>query len=196
MLGEKTTFMIDHRRSSQFGNSQPSTPSSSSLTPRHICSRYSKSRSQRYYNYHPLLPGQVLEPSICSRLEYATAVNDILRSLHQVIIYETYYHYHSNSGLEGPPPSYAARELRLLDNSLQDLSPTREELPPLMDISPGPEEAPPNYTTSELSGESSLAELPDNRCSRRRTFGRLSPIPEESPPLVNFLNKPTLQKKK
>jgi hypothetical protein len=199
VLREKNDFMMDHQRSSQFGHSQTSTPTSSSLTPRHICSRCGKSRSKRYHNHHPLLPGQVPEPGICSRSKCATAVSDILRSPCQVIVYETHYHYHSSSGLEGPPPSYTAGELRLPDNSLRDLSPIREESPPPMDISSGPEETSPNYTTGELSGESSLAgrvELPDNRCSRRRAFRRLSPILEESPPPVNFLNKPTLQKKK
>jgi hypothetical protein len=184
--------MMDHQRSSQFGHSRQSTPASSSSTPRHICSRCGKSRSKRYHNHHPLLPGQVPEPGICSRSKCATAMNNILRSPCQVIVYETHYHYHSSSGPEEPPPSYTAGELR------RDLSPIREESPPPMDISSGPEETSSNYTTGELSGESSLAgrvELPDNRCSRRQVFRRLSQIPEESPPPVNFLNKPTLQKK-
>jgi len=106
-----------------------------------------------------------------------------------VIIYETYYYYYSSSGLEEPPPSYTARELR------RDLSPIQEESPPLIDISSGPEETSLNYTTVELSGESSLArrvELLDNRCLRRQAFRRLSQIPEESLPPVNFLNKPML----
>jgi len=187
---------MDHQRSSRFGHSQQSTPASSSLTPRHICSRCGKSRSKRYHNHHPLLPGQVPEPGICSRPTCATTVNDILRSPCQVIVYETHYHYQSDSGLEGPPPSYSTEELRFPDNSLRDLSPIQ---PPPTDMSYRPKGTPLNYTTSELSGESSLAErveLPDNRCSRRRTFKRLSPIQEESPPPVNFLNKPTLQKRK
>ncbi len=110
-----------------------------------------------------------------------------------MIVYETYHYYYSSSGPEEPPPSYTARELR------RDLSPIQEESPPPRDISSKPEETSLNYTTSELSGESSLAgrvELPDNRCSRRQAFRRLSQIPEESPPPVNFLNKPTLQKTK
>jgi hypothetical protein len=187
---------MDHQRSSQFG----STPVTSSLTPRHICSRCGKSRSKRYHDHHPLLPGQVPEPGICSRLKCATAVNNMLRPPCQVIVYETHYHHHFSSGLEaGPPPSYAAGELRLPDNSLEDLPPIRGESPSPVGISPGPKEASPNYTTGELSGETSLAgrvELPDNRCSRRRAFWRLSPILEETPPPVNFLNKPKPQKKK
>jgi hypothetical protein len=61
-----------------------------------------------------------------------------------------------------------------------------------MDLGSGPEETSLNHTTGELSGESSLAgrvELPENRYSRRR-----SPIPEESPPRVNFLKKPMLRR--
>jgi hypothetical protein len=196
VLQEKTNaFLMDYQRSSQFGHSQQSTPTSSSSTPRHICSRCGKSRSKRYQNHHPLISGQVPESGICSRSKCAKAVNDILRSPCQVIVYETHYHYHSSPELEGPPPSYTAGELRLHDDSLRDLSPIRKESPPPMVISSRLEETSPNYTTVELSGESSLAgrvELPDNRCSRR-TFKRLSPIPEESPPPVNFLNKPTLQ---
>lgn len=157
---------MDDQRSTQFGHSQQSTPTSSSLTPRHICSRCGKSRSKRYHNHHPLISGQVPESGICSRSKCAKAVNDILRSPCQVIVYETHYHYHSSPGLEGPPPSYTAGELRLPDDSLRDLSPIRKESPPPMAISPRLEEIPPNYTTVELSGESSLAgrvELPDNR---------------------------------
>jgi hypothetical protein len=198
LKGEKKAFLMDHQRSSQCRHSQQSTPTSSSLTPRHICSRCGKSRSKRYHDHHPIISGQVPAFGICSRSKCAKLVYDIQRSPCQVIVYETHYHYHSSPGLEGPPPSYTAGELRLPDDSLRDLSPTRKESPPPMIISSRPEETPPNYTTVELSGESSLAgrvELPDNRCSRR-AFKRLSTIPEESPPPVNFLNKPTLQKRK
>jgi len=88
-----------------------------------------------------------------------------------MIIYETHYYYYSSLGLEEPPLSYATREL------WQDLSPIREELPPPIDISSGLEETSSNYTTIELSGESSLArrvELLDNKYSRRQAFRRLS----------------------
>jgi hypothetical protein len=116
-----------------------------------------------------------------------------------VIIYEIYYYYYSSTGLEDPPPSYTATELRLSDNTLrQDLSYIREELPPSMNITSGPQETRPNYAATKLSGESSLTrrvELPDNK-STRYTFRRVSPILEELLPLVNFLKKPTLQKKK
>jgi hypothetical protein len=67
-----------------------------------------------------------------------------------------------------------------------------------MNLNSRPEKTLINYTAAELSRESSLngrVELPDNGYSRRRTFRRLSPIPEESPPQVNFLKKPTLWKK-
>lgn len=184
---------MDHQRSSQLGHSQRSTPTLSSSTPRHICSRCGKSRPKRYYNHHPLISGQVPESGICSKV-----VNDILRSPRQVIVYETHYYYHSSPGLEGPPPSYTAGELRLPDDSLRDLSLIRKESSSPMVISSQLEEIPPNYTTIELSGESSLAgrvKLPDNKCSSR-AFKRFSLIPEESPPPVNFLNKPTLQKRK
>jgi hypothetical protein len=110
-----------------------------------------------------------------------------------VIIYKTYYHYHSSLGPKEPSLSYTAGELR------QDLSLIQEESPSLINISSRPEESSLNYTTSELSRESFLAEqvkLPDNRCLRRQAFRRLFLIPEESPPPVNFLNKLTLQKKK
>jgi hypothetical protein len=124
----------------------------------------------------------------------------MLRPPCPVIIYEIHHHYHSSSGIEEPPPSYTAAELRMSDNTLRrDLSPIREESPPSMNITSGPEETSPNYTAAELSGESSLTgrvELPDNRCSRRYAFRRVSPISEELPPPVNFLKKPTLQKKK
>jgi hypothetical protein len=190
---------MDRQRSSQFRCSQQSTPSSASLNPRHICSLCGKSRSKRYHDQHPLLLGQAPSPGICSRPKCAKAVNEMLRPPCPVIIYEIHHHYHSSSGLEGPPPSYTAAELRLADNTLRrDLSPIREESPPSMNITSGPEETPLNYTAAELSGESSLTgrvELPDNRCSRRHAFRRVSPIPEELPPRVNFLNKPTLQKR-
>jgi hypothetical protein len=68
-----------------------------------------------------------------------------------------------------------------------------------MNITSGPEETSPNYTAAELSEESSLTgrvKLLDNRCSRRHAFRKVSPMPEELPPPVNFLKKPTLQKKK
>ncbi|PVH68766.1 hypothetical protein DL98DRAFT_542151 [Cadophora sp. DSE1049] len=191
---------MDHQRSSQFGYSRQSTPPSTSLTPRHICSLCGKSRSKRYHDQHPLLLGQAPEHGICSRPKCAKAVNEMLRPPCPVIIYEIHHHYHSSSGLEGPPPSYTAAELRLTDNTLRrDLSPIREESPPSMNITSGPGETPPNYTAAELSGESSLTgrvELPDNRCSRRHAFRRVSPMAEELPPPVNFLKKPTLQKKK
>jgi hypothetical protein len=190
---------MDRQRSSHFGYSQQSTPSSTSLTPRHICSLCGKSRSKRYHDQHPLLLGQAPEPGICSRPKCAKTVNEMLRPPCPVIIYEIHHHYPSSSGLEGPPPSYTAAELRLSDNSLrQDLSPIREESPPSMNITSGPEETPQNYTSAELSGESSLTgrvELPHNRCSRRHAFRRVSPMTEELPPPVNFLKKPTLQKK-
>jgi hypothetical protein len=67
-----------------------------------------------------------------------------------------------------------------------------------MVISSRTEETPLKYTTVKLFGESSLArrvELLDNRCSSR-AFKGLSPIPEESLLPVNYLNKPTLQKRK
>jgi hypothetical protein len=110
-----------------------------------------------------------------------------------VIIYKTYYHYYSSLGPEELPLSYTAGELR------RDLSPIQEESPPPIDISFRLEETSLNYTTGELSGESSLVkqiELPNNSCSRKQAFRRLSLIPEESLFSVNFLNKPTLQKKK
>lgn len=177
--------MMEHQRSSQ-----QSTLASSSLTLRHVCSRCGKLRSKKYHNHYPLLPGQIPEPGICSRPKCATAVDDILHSPCQVIVYETHYHYHSNSEQEGPPPSYTAGELGMFGGSLRGLSPIERESPSPVETSSGP---------GELSGESSptgQVELPDNVCSRRRTFGRLSPILEESPPPVNLLNKPTLQKKK
>ncbi|KAF8862754.1 hypothetical protein BDZ45DRAFT_686582 [Acephala macrosclerotiorum] len=186
---------MDHQRSSPSRHSQQSTPA------RHICSLCGKSRSKRYHDQHPLTRGHVPEPGICSRSKCAKAVNELLRSPRQVIIYETHYHYHSSSGPEGPPPNYAAAESQLPYNMLYeprrssgDLSPIREEPPPPVNFSSGSEDI-----AAELSGESSLAgrvELPDNRCSRRCAFRGLSPIPEESPPPVNFLKKPTLQKKK
>jgi len=129
----------------------------------------------------------------------------MMRPACQVIIYETHYHYHSTPGLEESPPSYTSEELRLPDNtppsstqSSWDPSPIREWSSPPMNLNSRPEETLINYTAAELSGESSLngrVELPDNGCSRRRTFRRLSLIPEESPPQVNFLKKPTLWKK-
>ena len=68
------------------------------------------------------MSGQVPEFSIYLRLKCAKAINNILRLLYQVIIYKTYYYYYSSLRLEGPLPSYIARELRLHDDSLRDLS--------------------------------------------------------------------------
>jgi hypothetical protein len=183
---------MDHQRSSQLRHSQ--------LTlAKHICSLCGKSRSKRYHDQHPLRLGQVPEPGICSRSKCAKAVTEMMRPACQVIIYETHYHYRSTSGLEESPPSYTSEELRLHDNTPPS---SRQSLwdpsSPPMNLNSGLEETPINYTAAELPGESSLngrVELPDNRCSRRRTFSRLSPIPEESPPPVNFLKKPTLWKK-
>jgi hypothetical protein len=48
---------------------------------------------------------------------------------------------------------------------------------------------------TKLSRESLLTrrvELPDNRCLRRHAFRRVSLIPKELLPLVNFLKKPML----
>ena len=193
-------------RSSRHFTAPPS--SISQQTPEHICSLCGKHRSSRYRKLHPLVPGQAPEPGICSRPTCAEAVNELLLILPcQVNLYEIHHHHHYNSsaGLEGPPPSYTATEVRLPDNtphwtrhSSRDLSPIREESTPI-NTSSKPEGPPPNCTAAELSGESSMTgrvELPDNGlCSRRHPFRRLSPILKKSPPAVNFLNKPTLEKK-
>jgi hypothetical protein len=117
-----------------------------------------------------------------------------------VIIYEIHHHYYSSSRIEKPPPSYTTAELRLSDNTFRrDLFLIQEESPLSMNITSGPEETSPNYTVAKLLGESSLTgrvELPDSRCSRRYAFRKVSPISEELPLPVNFLKKPTLQKKK
>jgi hypothetical protein len=124
----------------------------------------------------------------------------MLRPPCPVIIYKIHYHYYFSLGIEEPPPSYTAVELRLSDNTLRwDLSLIQEESPPLINITSGPEETFSNYTAAKLSGESSLTgqvELSDNRCSRRHAFRKVSLMPEELSPPVNFLKKPTLQKKK
>lgn len=149
----------------------------------------------------------------------------LLRLPCRLVVYEIHHHHHSSAGLEEPPPGYTAAEARFPDNtphltrhSSRGLSPIREESSP-MNMSSKPEEPPPNRTGSlrrlshipeetppppnctaaELSGESSLTgriELPDNRLySGRHPFRRLSQMPEESPPPVNFLNKPTLERR-
>jgi len=196
VIERRITFLMDHQRSSTLRHSQQLT------TAKHICSLCGKPRSKRYHDQHPLRTGQVPEPGICSRSKCATAVDKMMRPACQVIICETHYHYHSTSGLEESPPSYTAEELQLPDNTVPSLrrsswvsSPVQEGSSPL-NLTSGSEETPVNYTAAELPGESSLkgrVELPDNMCSRRRTFRGLSPIPEESPPPVNFLRKPTLQ---
>src|SRR6266536_1818128 len=94
-------------------SSQQSTPSSTSLTPRHMGSLCGKARSKRYQDQHPLLLGQAPKPCICSRPKCAKAVNKMLRPPRPVLIYEIHHHYHSSSGIEEPPPSYTAAELRL-----------------------------------------------------------------------------------
>ena len=201
------TFRMDSEgrpcRSSRHFTAPPR--SISQQTSEHICSLCGKHRSSRYSKLHPLAPGQAPEPGICSRPKCAKAVNEILMRLPcRPIVYEIHHHHHSSAGLEELPPGYTA-EARHPDNtpyltrhSSRGLSPIREEPSP-MNISPEPEEHPPNCTAAELSGESSLTgriELPDNRLySGRRALKRLSHIPEESPPSVNFLNKPTLEKK-
>jgi hypothetical protein len=210
------TFRMDCEgqlcRSSRHFTAPPG--SISRWTPEHICSLCGKHRSLRYRKLHPLAPGQTPEPGICSRPKCATAVNEMLLRLPcRPVVYEInhhhyhhHHHHHSSAGLEEPPPGYTAAEARLPDNtphltrhSSRDLSPIREELSSI-NISSEPEELPPNCTAAELSGESSLTgriELPDNRLYLgRHFFRRLSQIPEEPPPPVNFLNKPTLQKKK
>jgi hypothetical protein len=192
---------MDHERHPCRGSRHFTAPLS--RTPEYTCSLCGKHRSSRYRKLHPLAQGQAPEPSICSRPQCAKAVNEMLLRLPcRLVVHEIHHHYYSSAGLEEPPPSYTAVEVRLPDNtpywrhSSRDLSPIREESPPINTNSePEPEEP------AELSGESSLAgrvELPDNRLyPRRHAFRRLSPMPPipEEPPPVNFLNKPTLQKK-
>ena len=153
---------------------------------KHICSLCGKRRSSRYGKLHPLAPGQVPEPGICSRPKCATAVNEMLLRLpYRLIIYEIHHHHQSSTGLEEPPPGYTTKA------RLPGLSPIQEESEP--------EEPSPNSTATELSSESSLTrriELPDNRLySGRHPFKRFH-ILVESPPPVNSLKKPTLQKQK
>jgi hypothetical protein len=168
--------------------------------PEHICALCGKHRSSRYHKLHPLAPGQAPEPGICSRRQCAKAVNEMLLRLPCRPVVEVHHHYYSNAGLEELPPSYT--EARLPDNtphwtghSSRDLSPIREEPSPI-NTGSEPEGPSPNCTVAELSGESSgRVELPANRqCWRRHPFRRLFPIPEESPPPVNFLKKPRLQR--
>jgi hypothetical protein len=128
-----------------------------------------------------------------------------MRLLCRLIIYEIYYHHYSSTRLKELPPGYTTKARYpnntpyLIRHSSRGLSPIYKELSPI-NISSKPKEHPPNYTTTKLSGESSLTrriELPDNGLySGRRALKRLSHILEELPPPVNFLNKPTLEKKK
>jgi hypothetical protein len=127
-----------------------------------------------------------------------------MRLLCRLIIYEIYYHYYSSAGLKELPLKYTTKA-RYLDNtpyltrySLRGLSLICKELSPI-NISFKPEEHPLNCITIKLFKESSLTrriKLPDNRLySGRRALKRLSYIPEELLPPVNFLNKLTLKKK-
>jgi len=192
-FSEGKHVLMNRQRSSQVTHAQQPTPA------KHICSLCGKSRSKRYYDQHPLRLDKIPDSGICSMPKYTKAVSEIMRPACR-----THYHYPSTPGLEELPPSYTTEELQLPDNTLLssrqstwDPSPIREWSSPLVNLTAGTEETPLSYTAAELSGESSLngrVELPDNSCSRRRTFRKLSPIQEESPP-VNFLKKPTPWKK-
>jgi hypothetical protein len=167
--------------------------------PEHICSLCGKHRSSRYRKLHPITPGQAPEPGICSRPQCTKVVTDTLLRLWCRPLVEIHHHYHSSAGLEEPPPSYPGEGRRLtnpshLTGSSRDLSPIQEEPSPF-NTSSEPVGF-PDCTAAELSGESSgRVELPDNiRSLRRNQFRRLTPIPEELPPPVNFLKKPRLQK--
>jgi hypothetical protein len=128
-----------------------------------------------------------------------------MRLLYRPIIYEIYYHYYSSARLKEPPLRYTTKARHpentpyLIRYSSQGLSLICEE-PSLINISSKPEEYPLNYTIIKLFGKSSLTrqiELPDNRLySGRHALKRLSHIPEELLPPMNFLNKPVLEKKK
>jgi hypothetical protein len=91
-------------------------------------------------------------------------------------------------------------ELQLSNNILcRDLSLIQEKSPSLINITFRPEETSPNYTAAKLSEESSLTKqvkLPDNKCSKRHAFRKVSLMLKELSPPVNFLKKLTLQKKK
>ncbi|KAH8799648.1 hypothetical protein F5884DRAFT_758127 [Xylogone sp. PMI_703] len=188
-----------------YRSSRHFTASQSSIgNPEHTCFLCGKRRSSTYRKLHPLTPGQAPEPGICSRPQCVKAVNEMQRHLpHRLVVYEIHHHYHFSAGSEGPPPGYTATEAQFPDDALcwtrhGSLSPIREESSPI-NTSYEPEEHASNSSAIELSGESSLGgrvEMPDNRpCSRRHVFRRLSPIPEESPPPVNFVQKPKWQKK-
>jgi hypothetical protein len=109
------TFRMDRERrpcrSSRHFTAPPS--SISQRTPEHICSLCGKHRSSTYRKLHPLAPGQVPEPGICSRSKCAKTANEILLILPcRVNVYEIHHHhhYHFSAGSEGPPPSYTATQ--------------------------------------------------------------------------------------
>ncbi|KAF8856245.1 hypothetical protein BDZ45DRAFT_791369 [Acephala macrosclerotiorum] len=200
----------EHRRRSRSAQYSDSLPRSlNQSNPRHLCAICEKPRSSRYHERHPIGGGQAPEPGICSRPKCAKIGDAIRREPPpQVIIQvcEIYNHYIVRAGQQGPPSEHVNTLERPHDRANLE----HEEPPPAYAIavehhdshnSSRLERVPQGNAVVELPAESSLAgrvEMPDNTIyipySARHRSARLPTIQEESPPQVNFLNKPRIPK--
>jgi hypothetical protein len=132
--------------------------------PQHTCSLCGELRSPRYQERNPIAPGQTPKPGICSRRKCAKAVTDMQLA-------------------KSPCPGMVVYEIHHHYH-----------------ISSSAEASSPTNGTAELSGESTVAgltELPGDSMyvpyMERYGTGYLSLRQGESPPAVNFSNKPTLR---
>ncbi|OCK78871.1 hypothetical protein K432DRAFT_394392 [Lepidopterella palustris CBS 459.81] len=75
----------------------------------HLCALCGKRRSRKYQRQHPLLPGQIPEPGICSRPECTRAHGKRWEdSYPQPLVVEAHHYYHRGDGFEATAhPTYS-----------------------------------------------------------------------------------------
>ena len=67
----------------------------------HLCALCGKPRSRKYQRQHPLLPGQIPEPGICSRPECTQMHGQRWEDCHpRSLVVEVHHYYHRGDGLE------------------------------------------------------------------------------------------------
>jgi hypothetical protein len=77
-----------------------------SSSQRHICARCGKPRSSRYHESHPLVPGQIPQPDICTRPDCSRFKRALLQGhCPQALIFEVHHYYHRSS--DAKPPTHA-----------------------------------------------------------------------------------------
>jgi hypothetical protein len=181
----------ERRRLWRSGSSRPPSPPPYSFSQalRHMCSLCGKPRSSSYQKRHPIAPGQTPEPGVCSRPRCAKAVADMLLAKSPcsgVVVHEIHHYYHISTDAEAPLATKSA-ELPSPTKCVEAPSPTKSTEAPSA-----------TKGAAELPGKSSLTgrtELPGDY-KYVEGYGPRNPCPtqEESPPRVNILNKPALQR--